>query len=81
MGGEIAKFSTLSLEEKVRAYLYLGSMTQDVNFILFAMIFLCQNAINDVQDSQFDKTETDFWLSKMIVKFNTVSLLKDFVQL
>ena len=55
-------------------------MTQDVNHILAAMNVLCQNVSTDLKEIDFDETLTDYKLSKAI-KFQTVSLMKDLMQL
>ena len=44
------------------------------------MRHLCYHVSNDLQETVFDENQTDFKLSKT-VKFKTMSLLKDFIQL
>ena len=67
-------------QEKVRANLHLGSLTQDVNHILNGMRALCQNASENLDKIEFDQSQTDYKLSKAI-QFKTVRVMKDLIQL
>ena len=51
-----------------------------MNHILNAMRALCQDASDNLDEIEFDRSQTDYKLSKAI-QFKTVRMMKDLIQL